>query len=321
MIALNFLFNIIFFLFRIGVSKKLASPVVLNNVYVSPYSGLVADSFFRIYGYSAHFKSKITKLRYYMYKSHFGIIDWAAAIGHGPWDNYYHWYIDSVPRIWGFYSTTLNLDTTIQLLISRELSIEEQRLIECLLPHNVKILKVGKFDAFRARRFFFLPFYSGNCSGKLPKDYLTFYLNRVIQEFSVAEAPKQLRVFISRKKCGRRYFSNHVEVEDFLVNEGFLILELETLSLPEQIYCFYNAEVVIGSHGAGLTNLLYARVCTVLEIFHCPNNNLNHYRDLAEAKGLAYTSVYLDGKHKDDPVVCPVTVLQEFLNTSAHASS
>lgn len=312
------LLGIFLFLCRFTIKRQFTTSHQFTNVFVQSHSGLVADRLFRTYLASAFQPVKLKLLRKFWVRSKFSEIDSCTVISHGQWDNYYHWYIDSVPRIWAFYEAPPDPTIPIKLLIARNLSKDEEKLLTCLLPPNVSILKVGKYEAFRARRFYFLPFYSGNCSGRLPKDYLAFYQGRVLKKFLITESPERLRIFISRAGWNRRYFQNQVEVEEFLTSMGFLILKLEALSLPEQMYYFYNAEIVIGSHGAGLTNLLYARTCNVLEIFHQPNSILNHYRDLSDAKGLVYSSVMLDGQHKDDIVQCPVSVLQEFvLNVSA----
>ena len=41
--------------------------------------------------------------------------------------------------------------------------------------------------------------------------------------------------------------------------KNFDIVKLENLSFDEQIYIFSNAKIVIGAHGAGLTNLCFSK--------------------------------------------------------------
>jgi hypothetical protein len=74
------------------------------------------------------------------------------------------------------------------------------------------------------------------------------------------------RIYISRTLSGR-IPANEVEIEEMFVNFGFKIIHLENLKLDEQIDLFKNADVVAGTHGAGLANLVWAKMgCKVIEI-------------------------------------------------------
>jgi capsular polysaccharide biosynthesis protein len=42
---------------------------------------------------------------------------------------------------------------------------------------------------------------------------------------------------------------------------------LEELSIPEQVALFSNAEIVVGPHGAGFTNLLFAEDTDVVSLY------------------------------------------------------
>lgn len=55
-----------------------------------------------------------------------------------------------------------------------------------------------------------------------------------------------------------RRLKNELEVQRMLRGLGFEIVDLSDLSLDEQVSVFANAEIIVGFHGAGLSNLLYA---------------------------------------------------------------
>ena len=78
---------------------------------------------------------------------------------------------------------------------------------------------------------------------------------------------RQRRLYVTRRlaRCGR--FTNEQELEPILLDHGFEIIEAERLSFIEQVRLFSQAEVVTGPHGAGLTNILFAESCKVLELF------------------------------------------------------
>src|SRR6478736_5721811 len=62
------------------------------------------------------------------------------------------------------------------------------------------------------------------------------------------------RLLIERKGPTRK-IENFDQVQQFLAHHGFETIVLEEMSIVEQILLFQNAEFVIGTHGAGLTNL------------------------------------------------------------------
>ncbi|MBI2345144.1 glycosyltransferase family 61 protein [Candidatus Dependentiae bacterium] len=78
------------------------------------------------------------------------------------------------------------------------------------------------------------------------------------------------KVFISRgDNINARKILNENEIFDLFQALGFKRYELSNLSIEEQIILFNNAEIIIGEHGAGMTNLLFCKPNTkVIEIFH-----------------------------------------------------
>ena len=79
------------------------------------------------------------------------------------------------------------------------------------------------------------------------------------------------RVFIRRARS-RRGIENQEEVEAALVRLGFTVVMLETLSVAEQITLFFNARLVVGPHGAGLTNILFCQPgAAVIELVPSPD--------------------------------------------------
>jgi len=76
-------------------------------------------------------------------------------------------------------------------------------------------------------------------------------------------------IFIDRSLSNFRHSQiiNLKETQNFLEEKNFDIVKLENLDFDEQIYVFNNAKIVIGAHGAGLTNLCFSEEKTkVIEI-------------------------------------------------------
>jgi hypothetical protein len=78
------------------------------------------------------------------------------------------------------------------------------------------------------------------------------------------------RIYVSRR--GVRSFRtmlNEHEVEAAMTRLGFEIVRTEDYSVDDQVAMFSRARVVVGPHGAGLTNAAFAPSgCLVIDIFH-----------------------------------------------------
>jgi capsular polysaccharide biosynthesis protein len=75
-------------------------------------------------------------------------------------------------------------------------------------------------------------------------------------------------LYLSRSDSKMRRVLNETDLVPQLEKLGFRILTASSMSIPEQIDAFRRARVVVGVHGAGLTNILFCRPGTKLvEIF------------------------------------------------------
>ncbi|WP_231372855.1 DUF563 domain-containing protein [Thioalkalivibrio sp. ALE9] len=96
-------------------------------------------------------------------------------------------------------------------------------------------------------------------------------------------------LYISRGDSARRTVRNEADVRDLVQHYGIEVLELSGMSVSEQIDLFASARLVVGTHGAGLTNLMWCQPgTTVVELLPdrhrvpcfyriCEQRNLNHH--------------------------------------------
>lgn len=92
-----------------------------------------------------------------------------------------------------------------------------------------------------------------------------------IADYALNECPasiKRLKIFINRKEQTGRTISNFGKLEPILKENNFVIIYLEDLCISKQIEYFSRAEVIVGIHGAGLTNIIfsYKNKPTIVEI-------------------------------------------------------
>jgi hypothetical protein len=103
------------------------------------------------------------------------------------------------------------------------------------------------------------------------------------------EAPK--KIYINRSHAGRRGIDNEPAFEAVVQALGFVIVRPGQLSFAEQKRVFSNAEVIIGSHGAALTNMIYSQ-CNpaIIELTHDRYGPVqyNWFRNLAAVMGYRY---------------------------------
>ncbi|CAB5241153.1 unannotated protein [freshwater metagenome] len=98
----------------------------------------------------------------------------------------------------------------------------------------------------------------------------------------------------------RRSIPNHSEmVKEVSKITSAKNIELDGLSLREQISLFRNAEIIIAQHGASLANLVFCTPGTlVIEIG--PNLNPNYiFKKLAKIFKLCYQSVWQESNHAE----------------------
>jgi capsular polysaccharide biosynthesis protein len=99
------------------------------------------------------------------------------------------------------------------------------------------------------------------------------------------------RFYIDRRGSWRRKLLNETELINALTPLGIALVKLEDLSIDQQIRLFRQAELIVAPHGAGLTNIVFARPgCTVLELLMDANVTWL-FRHLCAVRGVNYDCV------------------------------
>lgn len=86
-----------------------------------------------------------------------------------------------------------------------------------------------------------------------------FLFNRMAcQPWAKVGSGQGKRIYVSRAKAGWRKVLNEDELLAMLNRHGFRRYFLEDLSVQQQIQLFQQAEMIVGPHGAGLANVVFA---------------------------------------------------------------
>ncbi|MEB3333649.1 MAG: glycosyltransferase family 61 protein [Cyanobacteriota bacterium] len=100
--------------------------------------------------------------------------------------------------------------------------------------------------------------------------------------------PPARRLFISRQGARSRRCLNEDALMAQLAPLGFERLHLEALPMRQQLEAFASAEVVVGVHGAGLTNLVACRQGATLVELLPGDGPFNHYFLMASLLGVRH---------------------------------
>jgi hypothetical protein len=190
-------------------------------------------------------------------------------------DNYYHFSVDFLARWYLFQKSGIKVDYIIwpmrtrfqrdfadllglskEALIKADDSlVEADTLVVPALIHNCKKVEFGGFT-YHDRVW-------------LPSWIAQAYesVQRAAAAISNAELGPE-NIYISRKNAKYRKILNESELRHELDKYNFVTLDLDNLSIEEQIQKFLNARVIVSPHGAGLVNMSYSKQpLKILELY------------------------------------------------------
>jgi capsular polysaccharide biosynthesis protein len=129
------------------------------------------------------------------------------------------------------------------------------------------------------------------------------------QKYSIDSKSTAKKIFISRRDSNKIRVSNESASQHLVETEfGVIVVTLSELTVDQQIAVFHNAEVVIGIHGAGFTNLLYSNAPRVLEIFE-PDHELKFFSTLTNVVGGKHYSFFAEDSDSDGSVTVNIEIL------------
>ena len=206
---------------------------------------------------------------------------------HNQWsiNNYYHWIVDSVVRLWSVKSRleeiTLLLPekTKTILFIQGTLSLLPELKVEYLADKKVAYVNQLIIPTH-------LPSW-GLLEPNLLKEFSDYVVNKVCTK----QCPDEF-IYISRKNATRRKVVNEENLIKLLTMLGFQIVFLEETEFSKQVKLFNKAKIVMSIHGAALTNLVFMQQGTnVIEILKSETESIKmimEYHKLASVFNVNY---------------------------------
>ncbi|WP_435553072.1 glycosyltransferase family 61 protein [Natrinema sp. CGMCC1.2065] len=214
--------------------------------------------------------------------------------------NYYHWIVETVPKIRYIRAFEDATGERVTLLVPPDappfvgetlelLEWPESRIEYATAPaYDVSRLVVPSFPERRAEDF--------------------AWLRRAVLDSAPETTPESgNNVYVSRANAVERRVVNEAEVMAVLSQFGFSCYRLEERSLERNARLFADADVVVGPHGAGLTDIVFADDCTLVELFG--DKVKQPYRQLTATLGVSYEPMYCRAESTD--IVVDTATLEE----------
>ena len=194
--------------------------------------------------------------------------------------NYYHWMFEFLPQIELLRRSGIDIGSIDKFAVNHCCFPFQRETVSLLGIPLEKIVETYKNNHIQARQLLVSSVIIESTK------WACDFLRRELLNDSIIGLQKKQRIFISRKE--KRRVINEDELVAVLSKFGFKSIAPESLSVAEQISLFAAAEVVIGAHGAALTNTVFCSPGTkVIEIFS-PDYVNPCYRKLSSQVGLEY---------------------------------
>lgn len=192
--------------------------------------------------------------------------------------NYYHWLLEAIPRIALYERAGVAVDT---FYAPTRYAFQRDLLALAGIPRG-RITPATVNGHLVADRL---------AASSLRLNATRWKTDFLFTRFTAhldAAAPAARRVFISRRKRGKRTLTNDAAVFAALAPLGFRRYDLETMPVAEQVRLFFEAACVVGPHGAGMTNLVFCRPGAKVVEINTPYRTTTCFSDIAHHRRLDY---------------------------------
>jgi capsular polysaccharide biosynthesis protein len=234
-----------------------------------------------------------------------------VVVHHSYYQNYYHFLLEILPRLF----LVKDQAATLKLIINKNIPsfireyIELIKFKEIIFIEDTEVIFVEKLD---------FPSYSSR--GLAYNETIIKEMAEWLQsKLFLKESNNYKKIFISRNNAKYRNTVNETELFNILEKRGFVKFNLDNPSIIEQANFFKNAEYIIGSHGAGFSNMIYSPKCKlVIDIIH-ENHPQDCFYNLANVFDIDYYYFQCKGIGKDsyannDDIIVDLTKFEKVIN-------
>jgi capsular polysaccharide biosynthesis protein len=227
-----------------------------------------------------------------------------AVIASTGQENWYHWLLQILPRLKILAESSCEFDKVYVGSVCFAWQHESLKAVcDALNIPEDKLLIIDDDIVIHAKELIVpsVPFIPSEDRKILPAWLKDFIGTTFLARSSLTDVPS--KIYISRLRASCRRISNEDELVRLLKKYGFVTLHLEDLSVFDQAHIFQNAEVIVGPHGSGFTNLIFSRPGTmVVEIDHGleGQQQRSFYKRFAALMDCRYIPFYVDQVSEGD---------------------
>jgi len=242
-----------------------------------------------------------------------------AVISSPGSENWYHWLLQILPRLIILVESGIdydriyinNLQYSWQLkslnIILKFLNILQEKILiingDCIVQASTLIVPSVPF----------IPEKNKTMPRWFKEKIRSIFLDVEMTKCEVYE-----KIYISRANASVRRVVNELELIKELEKIGFTIIHLEHLLPYEQAYIFNKAKIIVGPHGSGFANLIFADAgCILIEIDHGVNPPRTFYQRMAKIMDCHYCPFYVDEtteEHLEDDIIVDVSKFLQFFD-------
>jgi capsular polysaccharide biosynthesis protein len=166
--------------------------------------------------------------------------------------NYYHWTLECLASIhlWRSFG-----DHRPKIVVGN-LTQTQQDTLKAIGVPDASIIEVEDETNCHFRRVYVPSLTAIGNVDRICPEALIIPREIALQHRIEADGPPL--IYISRRDAATRRLVNETELEEALIERGFVSVAAGELSFIEQVRFFAKARLVVALHGAGLTNLAYA---------------------------------------------------------------
>lgn len=187
----------------------------------------------------------------------------AALLGGGQ--NYYHCVMDWFSRLPQL-THRANL-ADIPLIVSPRMPPTAHEWLDLLGVDRARLI-TAPASLFEVEKLW-IPSLGHGRYGEVSPLHLDFLENEALAPVRDRRQPGRRRLFLSRHLTSHRHLANSEQIRPVLDRLGFEIVTPESEPLVEQLALFADAAIIVGTFGAGLTNIIAAPAGTpIIELTH-----------------------------------------------------
>ena len=226
-------------------------------------------------------------------------------------DTYFHWITDVLPRLGLARRGGYDPASFDWVLVNGLTHPFQEETLEHIGISKNRCLSFHKTELAYEMEEALLPSLPG-VPGVVPPETVEFLQST----FPTKKIGAGRKLFIGRGGAEHRALIHEGKIAAMLSERGFESVDCGKMSVQEQANIFGSAEVVVGAHGAALTNLVFCRPGTLVVELFSPAYVNPCYRDLCVAAGLRHAAVIGNGEdwvlsERHDQPSAPITASWE----------